>query len=224
MNISVCIDPEGFKSKPNKSRIGIINQRIVKCKRECSLEEVAQIVGAKGHTFCPAVFNGTKRKSNEVSMIQLFCIDIDEGLSFEELEERCKKYGLPIAFAYHTFSSTEEKPKFRVAFLHEIPVTDHHVGQIIMNMLLAMFPEADKMCRDLSRMFFGGKGLIGTVSEDTFHIVQLAMMFQKYQYEKDSKHYSRNIEAFARDNNIQLIDNTLQIFYVEGTSDFGEKL
>ena len=49
--------------------------------------------------------------------MQLFALDFDDGTPYSVIRNRAKEYGLPICFSYHTFSSTEDKPKFRIIFL-----------------------------------------------------------------------------------------------------------
>ncbi len=55
-------------------------------------------------------------------------LDFDNGISFEEIRGQCEKIGLPISFAYHTFSSSEEKEKFRVVFVHDTLIEDTEIN------------------------------------------------------------------------------------------------
>ena len=67
--------------------------------------------------------------------MQLFVLDFDEGATFEEILDRCRRLGVSITFAYHTFSSTQEKDKFRVVFAYESVLKDIFVIKLILAML-----------------------------------------------------------------------------------------
>lgn len=223
MKMKVSLDGAGFSRKPNGYEIGTITKRIAQISKELELEELANLIGTKGYTFCPAVFSEGQRKKDCFLQMQLFGLDFDTGIEFDKVEEIAKKYRLSIAFAYYTFSSTKEKPRFRVIFVNDVPVTDRYAAEIMLKMLLVIFPDADKSCKDVSRMFFGGKGLLRKVKEETINIVQLKDAFQKCIYKKGIKNYSRNIQQFAKENNIMCINDVLQIECVHMNSKFEEK-
>ncbi len=92
--------------------------------------------------------------------MQLFTLDFDGGVSYKEVQERAARYGLPICFSYYTFSSERGKEKFRVCFLHKCWVKEKEAAEIMIGMLMKIFPECDRQCSDVSRMFYGGKGVI----------------------------------------------------------------
>lgn len=81
---------------------------------------------------------------------------------FNQVLERVKEYGLDCTFAYNTFSSTPEKPKFRVIWqLNQVVIEREYRDQIQLALML-LFPESDKACKDACRLFFGGKELLYT--------------------------------------------------------------
>lgn len=67
--IRVSFDPIGYTSKPSKTDIKKINNRIAQCIKEINtpkeMKTFAEMVGAEGHAFCPAAFsNGRRCKEN----------------------------------------------------------------------------------------------------------------------------------------------------------------
>lgn len=214
MEIKVSLDFMGYGQKPKGKEIGIINKRIVKNQRQLEVKKLADQVGNRGKTFCPAIFSGGRRKAEDFLEMQLFVLDFDGGVSLEEIEARAKKHRLDIAFKYTTFSSTEENPKFRIAFLNDVPVTDKMAAEVMIKMLMGIFPEADKSCKDVSRMFFGGKGIIGEIREETIDIVRLMVEFQCSIFVGNTKNYARAIQQFAKENNIICDNNCLKICHI----------
>ena len=114
-----------------------------------------------GHTICPAVLQGGMATEHWTSQ-QLFMTDHDTGLTIEQALVRCRDKGTMPDFAYHTFGSTLDVPKFRLGFLLDEPVINESDRQSVMNYLLSAFPEADQSCKDAPRIFFGA-GQLGVI-------------------------------------------------------------
>ena len=220
MKVKLSLHSDKFRKKPEENKIKKISKEIASCQYSADMQELAYKIGEEGRTFCPAVFKGVKRIVEDFEEMQIFALDFDCGIPFEVVKERADRYYLPIAFAYHTFSSTEEIPKFRVIFLNDVPVTDRHAAKIMILMLMKIFGEADKFCNDVSRMFFGGKGLIGNSSQESINIVELTISFQRYMFETQPKNYVREIKQFADTNQIACINNCLQISCVHENGTF----
>lgn len=201
MNIKVCLDYKRYKSK-NKAKgdVKIISSRISDYETEISLVELVHEVGIKGKTFAPALFYGNREKECFKEM-QIFCLDFDKGnLSCVEIMERGKLYGLPVVFIYETLSSSDRLHKYRVGFVHIVPVEHSDIALFILNMLKKIFPEADRNCFELSRMFFGGKGVIYyDESEPVFRVDELAHYYQIYSKEHDPHHFASNQKAVLKD-------------------------
>lgn len=223
MEISISLDETAYTRKPNKKSIIAINNRIPQEKRSLPLKEIAYLVGNKGHSFCPALFE-TRRCSKDFKEMQLLVLDFDSGISFEEIKERAKYYNLPLAFAYHTFSSSPQKEKFRVVFQNDVPITTGSIATIMIQMLFEIFQEADKSCKDVSRLFFGGKGLIDKVNHQLITIVGLTESFQRYVYETQPKNYARIIEKFAEKHQIVCRKSCLQIYPIDKKDNFEDFL
>ena len=158
MKVNVSLDTVRYSKKPEgKEQIIAISNRIAGYAVNMGLEELADKVGNQGYTFCPAVFDGGRRREEDVQEMQLFVLDFDTGVSFEEIEGRAKEWELPISFSYKTFSWTEQHERFRVAFLHNRAIKDKRVLKIIIALFMGIFPECDSNCKDICRMFYGGK-------------------------------------------------------------------
>ena len=195
--ILASIDTKGYNNKPQNNEIGKISTRIANNVYQISdLKGFADFISAKGHTWCPAVFSGT-RKISDFKSIQFIALDFDEGAVFEDIYKRSVKYMLPILFAYETFSSVDTN-KFRVIFLLEEAITDIDVFNRTIAMFMKIFPECDKSCKDVSRMFFGGKQLIYyDESEYTVGLEQLDMNFSLYLKDRyGSTHYKAHLKKF----------------------------
>ena len=207
----MSLDGTGYREKPGKKEVSAISKQIAQKQKEVELQHLADLVGNKGHTFCPSIFSDGKRKAENFVQMQLFGLDFDNGGSIREIRQRAEEYFLPIAFVYHTFHSTKEHPRFRAVFVNDVPVEDKRVAEIMIAMLLEIFPQADKSCKDVPRMFFGGKGLDGEVCGEAINIVTLAEGFQRVLFEKGGEHYNRDLSQFAKKHNIACINNCLQI-------------
>ncbi|MDE5771775.1 MAG: DEAD/DEAH box helicase family protein [Ruminococcus sp.] len=185
-----------YKSKPSESEAAKISRNLSACR--LTYDFLAHRIGECGCTFAPAVFNGA-RKTENFSEQQLFAIDIDEKVTFEEIKKRADRYRLPVLFAYRSFSWTAEHEKFRMVFAMNRTVTDAFTAQVIIKMLMCIFEECDSHCSDLARMYYGSnKGLLvpsETGSEFSFDDIIVALncyMFDKY----DESHYTAKIHRF----------------------------
>lgn len=160
MEIQVHLDAEKYVLKPTKENTKLINNRIIKSVETTTIQELAEkITSPNGQTWLPAVLEGS-RTNDSWKHQQIFALDFDSGITFNEVLNRLKEYGLDCAFAYSTFSNSPEKEKFRVIFQLDHVVTDKKFRYQIQLALIYLFPEADDHCKDASRLFFGGKDLI----------------------------------------------------------------
>lgn len=205
MNVTISLDQTPYYEKPDEDTIKEISNRIARRSNRTvlSINEMADIVGNKGHTFCPAVYRMGRRKEVQFERQQIFALDFDGTTSIEEVQKRSTEYKLPIAFMYHTLSSSNELIKFRAVYICDVEVTDIESTKVLTNMLLKIFPEADDQCKDGARMFFGGKGLIGEVHEEVFYVMDLKESFHRVIFENSAKNASRDLEIFAKNNKLR---------------------
>lgn len=159
---NLLLDTVSFKSKPTNSEIRAINNRIINHPTEIDIVEFSkQITAPYSRTWISAHLKGSRKNESWQSQ-SIFALDFDKGITFEEVLNRLREYELDCTFAYSTFSDGVEKPKFRVVWQLDYVVTDRSNRDEIQLALMTLFPEADKACKDASRIFFGGTKLIYT--------------------------------------------------------------
>lgn len=208
--IVVHLDGQRFTKKPSNEIIGKISNRITKNLVRMSLKDFSYCVGEKGQAFTRALFRG-KRSADFFEEQVLFAVDIDEGLSYQEFMERSKSYHILPFLVYNTFSSTPEQEKFRAVYLMETVVEKKKLAELFNVMLIKVFPESDKSCKDVARMFFGGKR-IKYLNEDNVLRIENLVRACQCEMEKDPKNYRRNIEKLAGDYGIACKGGCIQIY------------
>lgn len=150
----------------------------------------------------------TRRKYECWSEQQLFCLDFDDGTPSKIVNKNIKSLGLHACFVYNTFSSTEEKEKYRIVFQTKEPITDYRVAQAIQNALMAILPMCDPSCKDASRLFFGTNNKKVRFNEDNYlDIEQLFKALYQHYKVKDAANYSHNIERFCNKNGMSICNN-----------------
>ncbi len=224
MKVKLCMEQSGHNEKMGPKEMGRLTSSIGEMERELELYEVATLTGEQGYSCCFASLNGPKRCSENFKEMQLFALDFDSGISFHEVHEKATQYGLPIQFAYYTFSSTDSHERFRVVFLHKTPIKYSNIAGAICSMLVRIFP-SDKNCKDPVRLFLGGKGLIYyNTEEESFDLERLCQCYQQYEFSYNAPHCKRAIDNFARRYNIALINERLAIGDVCLSGIAGEKI
>lgn len=195
-----------MKTKPSSCSIVRTRERTADNWTEIELKKLAELNGNKGHTIIPAHLQGGTKAENCTEM-QILALDFDSGCTFGEIKNRCDTRGLNITYAYHTFSSTDEQEKFRVIFVLDVPEQDIFIIEVMLNMLIKIFPECDTNCKDLCRMFFGGKELIYYDESARIALEQVWLPFLESL--DTGTHYRRNVMQFASKLNITMIKDTL---------------
>ena len=159
---TISLNKIPHNTKPSKKEIAKISNSLYTYDMEYT--KLAHEVGERGCTFSPAIYNGKRKKDNYIGQ-QLIALDFDNGVSFAEIKNRAEHYRLPILFAYKTFSYTEEHEKFRIVFALSGVIEDLFTSEAVILMFMKIFNECDGACKDSSRMFFGGKGLLEFADE-----------------------------------------------------------
>ena len=159
MKLKVHIDTKGYMEKPTGKEVGMIKIRLQKNASPSivTVEELIQKIRT-GHSISPGIMGGMS--ANDWKEQQLFLVDIDNEedgpiLYFKDAKRICAKHGLSPAFIYQTFNYCKEKPKFRIAFIMDAPVTDEAVRKRIIETLVKLFPQSDKSCVNADRIFHG---------------------------------------------------------------------
>ena len=144
-----------FDKKYNQKPTGLEVAHIQKALKPTTIDIKTLAEGlSHGCTFKPAFLNGTTSKgfiSQEI---------FDDGFTIDEALNRCKQKNILPAFGYTSFSHKPEHHKFRLIFHSDKVIKDCEERDKVQLALMTVFPECDKVCKDSSRLFFGGKGLI----------------------------------------------------------------
>ena len=165
--IKLSLDNVPYNIKPQGSEVSKINNRIANAPVKLSTNQIralAESIGQRGMTFCPATFTDGKRDKDHFEQQQFIALDFDNkdpkaSISLDEAKARANHYGLPFLFAYDTLTS-ENHNKFRIVFLNNAPMGHRIVAEAVQLALGKIFPEADPSCyKDTSKMYFGGKEL-----------------------------------------------------------------
>jgi hypothetical protein len=159
MKVKLHVDTRAYSSKPSSKEIGGIIKRLQTSKPvEITLEDLMSQI-SNGHSISPAVMAGTRAADWQEQ--QLFLVDIDneqEGLPVVTVRETlalCDEINIRPAFYYRSFSHSQEKPKFRLVFVMDEPITEPNQRQAISKALVSIFPQSDKACINANRIFYG---------------------------------------------------------------------
>ena len=219
LRVTLSVDTKKFIKKPDEKETSKISYRIASYPCYDKLEKLPRVVGDLGVSWCPGTFSEGKRRIVNFKSQQIFGLDFDNGITWEEVQSRASKYRLPIAFAYETFSSVN-RSKFRVVLCNDIEITDSKIARVMQIALMEIFPECDPSCKDCSRLFFGGKGLIYSnenINTATFNISDLMLSLVEYYRDTDNgnNNVSRKIIQYAQKVGIDLKNGLPRIEIVD---------
>ena len=105
--------------------------------------------------WSPSIFSGVRLDENFVSA-DFMGIDVDNGLTIAQAEERVQKLGLA-CLCLPSPSHTEEHNKFRLVFPLAKTILNHQDFDATWDWLLEKFPELDKQCSDEARWYAPSK-------------------------------------------------------------------
>lgn len=197
--MKIRIDTIGYKKKPKS--FGSISTRLENTvAKEINFDYFCELVGNEGHAFCVADFIGNKRRTDDFKCQQVFGLDFDNNTNFNEIFKRAESNRLPIALAYETFSSVNMS-RFRIVFRTAFPIFDRRVAKIVIDALFHIFPECDKQCRDVTRIFLGGKNII-LKQEQFLSIENLMMVLPEVLKSRDEKHSKSKVEKFCTEHKL----------------------
>lgn len=203
-----------YAQKPrDKREFARINNDITKKVSEIDIRTFAKEVGINGRPFTPALFHGGRNTEN-FAQAQVYALDFDDGITVDEFLARAERYQVLPAFVYATYNHSEEAPRFRAVFINDLPVKDRHTASIIIGLLHQIFPEADRNCKDVSRLYLGGKGLLYEDMDAEINIKDLSISMQERSLTENNKNHARDIKSFGKKYGIKVRDNVLMIHHV----------
>lgn len=216
--ITIQLSNLAFSKKPENAKK--ISKEIEGKVCNMTIPEFAHEVGERGRTFTPGVFDGPRQEEYYYGQ-EIFVLDFDNGMTIAGFEERAKKYGLEPAVIYETFSSQKGHEKFRVIFLNDIPILDKIVASMMTRMLMYIFPECDRSCKDLARMFYGGKRVVYMNSDPRrINLVDVSIAVYGYTKERCGKNFVREMQRRADNLGVQLSPSHLLM--IEKKNDDGK--
>jgi hypothetical protein len=120
---------------------------------EADWPDVFELITVDGYATSAELTGEHRNDENFVSR-ELIMVDIDSGMTIEELlnNDWYNEYG---AGFYATPSYRDDAPRFRIMFRLATPVTDSARLRKINRGLLALFEQADQACKDPTRIFYG---------------------------------------------------------------------
>ena len=186
--------------KPSNKVIGIIQNKI------CSEENVKEIdfnafvdlVGNNGAIWKSSLMEGGAKNIN-FKCAYVLSLDFDEGLSIKDFLENATDLGLAPTFIYETFSSTKEFNRFRAIWkLNEI-IDNPQLKNALQLMLMEVFDDCDKNCKDLSRLWVGGKNVAFYNPMNTLNIENLRnATINSINMNSTNDNNARNIKSFCK--------------------------
>lgn len=120
---------------------------------DTTAEEIFELITVDGYaTTCE--LHGGNRKEHNYCTRQLFMVDVDGGMTIEELlaDDFYNRYS---AGFYATSSFTPELHKFRILFITPEPVISAYISRKIIRGLRKVYPKSDAACVDPARLFYG---------------------------------------------------------------------
>jgi ribosomal protein L29 len=120
--------------------------------------EAFELIATHGFASTCELKNNVRRESNYSSR-QLFMIDVDDGMTIQELlsNDFYNTYG---AGFYATSSFTLELHKFRILFITESVIDSARLSRLVIQGLRLVYPESDRACVDPARLFYGNANCV----------------------------------------------------------------
>ena len=180
------VDTKSYSDKPtDNNEIGGIVNRLKNKNRvsDLSIEDIC-IVITEGRAITGGVLHG--KTANDWKQQQLFLIDVDNKLDElprytpKEAENLLNDNGIPVCFAYYTYSHTPKIQKFRLVMACEEVIYEPSEAVNITKGILSLFPtidvirfgkpkkesQVDLSCYNLDRQYFGtNKGLVSGIGD-----------------------------------------------------------
>lgn len=181
MKIECMIDNKQYNNKPSGAEIGLITNRLVNSKTEIEIKDLAEKL-TRGQTFKPSFLIGKSEADWQGQ--QLFALDFDENTTIEAESNRCRALNILPVIIYTSFSNTEEHNKFRLVFCTNEVITDYNTAKKLQLTLMSIFINCDEKCKNLSRLYFGGRKLIYLNENNRIDYNEL---FNKYPINMENK-------------------------------------
>ena len=203
----------------------ICNDRNIKV---LDFKHFAYLVGEKGYTWKTSLLQGGAKNEN-FKEAYVLSLDFDGEIKIDEFLNISKDLGLEPTFIYQTFSHKTVKynknkaknkrqelkkayktakgkgiyklnnHRFRAIWRLNEVITMPQLKTALQLMLMEIFPQSDSACKDLSRLWIGGKKVAYYNGENTLNLENLLNSLVN-TINKNSTHTNstRNIKAFCK--------------------------
>ena len=155
-----------------RSHVQVIGTSIASGARNCSQQYLEQSI-QKGITWMGSVYAscpqwGKRRRLETLwESMSALVIDFDNDPDVEEIFRTIRRCGMDFTIFHKTFSWTENYGKYRGIILLDEPITDRKEAYESNFFFESLFrTEYDGACKDLARLFFGGRPNCITYSSD----------------------------------------------------------
>lgn len=137
--------------------------------RELDFNTFVDMVSNQGALWKSSLLIGGSKNDN-FKCAYVLSLDFDEGIKFDDFIKEAKKIKLEPTFIYETYSSEANFNKFRAVYRLDEPIYDKQLKTELQLKLMNIFPNCDKHCKDLSRLWVGGKNLVYYNLNNTLNI------------------------------------------------------
>lgn len=187
------------KRKPDKKEYGKIQRTICNAEnvKELDFKAFAKYVGEFGCCWKSALLVGGSKNEN-FSEAYVLSLDFDNGITIEDFTSKANDLGLTPSFIYKTFSHTDENHRFRAVWRLNEVITMPQLKTALQIMLMEVFPECDDACKDLSRLWVGGKELVNYNEMITLNIDNLLNACVNAVYIKYGVNGAKELKKFCK--------------------------
>ena len=187
------------KEKPSKKEYSIIQKTICSEEniKEIDFETFVDLVGNNGAIWKSSFMEGGAKNIN-FKCAYMLSLDFDNGISINEFLENAKDLGLEPTFIYETFSSTNEFNRFRAIWKLKEVIEYPQLKTALQLMLMEVFSDCDSACKDLSRLWIGGKNVAFYNPMNTLNIENLLNATVNSITLKEPTQVNRNMKAFCK--------------------------
>lgn len=121
-------------------------------------DQIFELITNDGYATS-AELSSDNRKEEYFLSRQLFMVDIDDGMTIQELlnDDFYNCFG---AGFYTTARHTDDAHRFRIVFVTENPITNSNDVKKLTRGLLTMFRSADISCKDATRLYYGAPNCV----------------------------------------------------------------
>ena len=187
------------KEKPSKKEYGIIQKTICLEEniKEIDFDTFVDLVGNKGAIWKSSFMEGGAKNIN-FKCAYMLSLDFDNGISIKDFLENAKDLGLEPTFIYETFSSTDDFNRFRAIWKLKEPIEIAQLKTALQLMLMEVFRDCDSACKDLSRLWIGGKNIAFYNPMNTLNIDNLLNATINAIYIRYDENGAKELKKFCK--------------------------